>query len=82
MGRTTIETPQPTYWGVMASRIKNLQNRLGALTVTADYALWENLISRAELRWDHSMSGDHPYGDDDHVQKNAFTLALNLIYKF
>jgi hypothetical protein len=71
-----------TTSGLVGDGVKNAANRLGALTVTADYALWENLISRAELRWDHSMSGDHPYGDAAHVQKNAFTLALNLIYKF
>src|SRR6266536_384109 len=60
--------------------LKNLQNRLGSATLTADYALWANLISRAEFRWDHSMSGDKPYGDATHNQGNAVTLALNLIY--
>ena len=65
------------------------QNRLGAVTITADYALWANVISRAELRWDHSMSGDKPYGGTvpgigpgGANQRNAVTLALNLIYKF
>src|SRR5438046_7024969 len=68
----------------------NLQNRLGALTLTADYALWANVVSRAELRWDHSMSGDKPYAGTIPAglpggggnQRNAVTLALNLIYKF
>ncbi|HYT61662.1 MAG TPA: outer membrane beta-barrel protein [Haliangiales bacterium] len=63
----------------------NLANRLGALTLTADYALWANVISRAELRWDHSMSGDTPYGGTVPgvgVNRNAVTLAANLIYKF
>lgn len=61
----------------------NLQNRLGAATLTADYALWANVVSRAELRWDHSMSGDKPYGGTTVPnQRNAVTLALNLIYKF
>src|SRR5438046_214440 len=67
----------------------NLQNRLGALTLTADYALWANVVSRAELRWDHSTSGDKPYGGTPGTplsaapnQRNAVTLALNLIYKF
>ncbi|HXT39662.1 MAG TPA: outer membrane beta-barrel protein [Candidatus Angelobacter sp.] len=61
----------------------NLQNRLGAATITADYALWANVVSRAELRWDHSMSGDKPYGGTTVPnQRNAVTLALNLIYKF
>ena len=68
---------------------KNLQNRLGALTITSDYALWANVVSRAELRWDHSTSGDKPYGGTPGTplsaapnQRNAVTLALNLIYKF
>jgi len=58
---------------------------LGSATLTADYALWANVISRAELRWDHSMSGDKPYGGTVPgvgVNRNAVTLALNLIYKF
>jgi len=67
------------------------QNRLGAATLTADYALWANVISRAEFRWDHSMSGDKPYGGtgatpippaNTGVNRNAVSLALNLIYKF
>ncbi len=65
--------------------IRNLQNRLGAVTGTADYALWANVISRAEIRWDHSMSGDKPYsGSVSGVgdRRNAVTAALNLIYKF
>ncbi|HKS35835.1 MAG TPA: outer membrane beta-barrel protein, partial [Verrucomicrobiae bacterium] len=55
------------------------QNELGAFTLTADYALWANVISRAEFRWDHSFNGDRPYGITD---KNALTLAANVIYKF
>jgi hypothetical protein len=61
-------------------------NRLGAATLTADYALWANVVSRAELRWDHSMSGDKPYGGSTAGaagdRRNAVTAALNLIYKF
>jgi hypothetical protein len=68
--------------GTFYNRIGSNQNRLGAVTVTADYALWANVISRAEFRWDRSLSGDQPYGDATHVHRNAVTLALNLIYKF
>src|SRR6266487_1152773 len=76
--------------GTYYNRIGSNQNRLGALTLTADYALWANVISCAELRWDHSMSGDKPYGGTVNaatgavtgLQHNAVTLALNLIYKF
>lgn len=51
-------------------------------TVTLDYSLWANVISRAEFRWDHSMTGDRLYGRGAGDQKNAFTLAANIIYKF
>jgi len=78
--------------GTYYNRIGSNQNRLGALTLTADYALWANVISRAELRWDHSMSGDKPYGGtgatpvppavNTGVNRNAVSVALNLVYKF
>ncbi|MBM3838325.1 MAG: hypothetical protein FJ398_10230 [Verrucomicrobia bacterium] len=51
-------------------------------TVTLDYSLWDNVISRAEFRWDHSLTGDKLYGRGAGNQKNAFTLAANIIYKF
>lgn len=52
-------------------------------TVTADYQLWKNVISRAELRWDHDMGEGAP-GD---VMRNGtaddeFSLMANIIYKF
>lgn len=57
-------------------------------TVTLDYALWENVISRVEWRWDHAMSGRQgavggagvgPFGGG---RVNANMVALNVIYKF
>jgi hypothetical protein len=62
-------------------------NELGALTLTADYSLWANVITRAELRWDHNMGGDEIYhntgipGQND-SDINAVTLAANIVYKF
>jgi hypothetical protein len=55
------------------------------LTGTIDYSLWKNVISRAEVRWDHSLTGDQPYGGTVAApggQKNVVTLALNVIYNF
>ena len=47
-------------------------------TLTADYALWANVISRLEGRWDHDMGGTpKAFG-----ARNAILLALNVIYKF
>jgi hypothetical protein len=54
--------------------------RLLGETFTANYALWANTITRAELRWDHSLTGQRLFGDGN--QENALSLALNVIYKF
>ena len=51
-------------------------------TLTLDYSLWENVITRGEFRWDHSLTGDHPYGGVDNPMQNAYILAANIIYKF
>jgi len=60
-------------------------DQLGSLTVTADYSLWKNVVSRAELRWDRSLDGTGPFGGTaagvPH-DKNAVSLALNIIYLF
>lgn len=50
------------------------------LTFTAQYDLWENVISRAEIRWDHSETA--LFGQPTNPQKNAVMLAANIIYKF
>jgi hypothetical protein len=58
------------------------QAQLISVTGTLDYALWENVISRLEVRWDHDVAGGpatKPFGVADN---SALTLALNVIYKF
>jgi hypothetical protein len=62
----------------------NTDNRQHLLsnTLTLDYSLWENVVTRGEFRWDHSLTGDQPYGGNDNPMKNAFILAANIIYKF
>ncbi len=65
-------------------------DRVLALTATAQYDLWQNVISRLEFRWDHSLSGQKVWGtprttDGDVVSgslRNEWLLAANLIYKF
>jgi len=61
------------------------------ITGTIQYDLWKNVLSRLELRWDHSLSGEGVWGGKDpngsggtsegHL-KNAWMLAANVIYKF
>jgi predicted porin len=57
-----------------------------ALTTTAQYDLWKNVMTRVEFRWDHSTSGDDIFGGatpaSSPTLKNAFVLAANVIYKF
>lgn len=55
-------------------------NKMYAITGTADYSLWANVITRAEVRWDHATVGT-PFGTGT-GEKNAVTLAANVIYKF
>jgi hypothetical protein len=60
-------------------------DKLFAYTLTVDYSLWANVISRAEFRWDTSLTGDRPYGGTVAgmpSDKNAVSLAFNLIYQF
>jgi len=67
---------------IVASNLK-----VGAATFTADYSLWANVLTRLELRWDHdlSQSSDGALFDNSHgdiSQKNLYTIALNIVYKF
>ena len=68
-----------------ASTSAHPHNELFSYTLTTDYALWKNVISRAEFRWDHALSGDHPLGGTVAGvgrDKNAVSVNLNIIYLF
>lgn len=65
-------------------------NVLGAVTVTADYSLWANVVTRAEVRWDKNLGGDDIYhnnnapgafGEND-GDSDALTVTANFVYKF
>jgi hypothetical protein len=55
-----------------------------ALTGTVQYDLWANVLSRVEVRWDHSTAGDAFGGSTvgSPTLKDAVMVALNVIYKF
>ena len=58
-----------------------------AFTGTIDYALWANVITRLEARWDHDLSARADGAMFDtaagfFTAKNHFTLALNVVYRF
>jgi hypothetical protein len=52
------------------------------ITGTADYALFANVVTRVEVRWDTAVGGTNlrPFGNGD--EKNDLSVALNVIYKF
>jgi hypothetical protein len=55
------------------------ENGLFGLTLTADYALWANVLTRAEFRWDTCTTGDQPFPTHG---ENALSLAADVVYKF
>ena len=58
--------------------------RVLALTGTIQYDLWQHVVSRLEVRWDHATSGE-PFGgttSGDGNEKNAVMVAVNLVYVF
>jgi hypothetical protein len=55
-------------------------------TVTLDYALWENVLTRAEVRWDHLLDdqlvGNLSPSGATAGEDNAWLFALNVAYRF
>src|SRR6266516_67256 len=81
-GRAEYTTATKGFWYTPGA---SGNEELLGLTGTLDYALWANVVSRLEARWDHSLTGDRPFGGTAAApggQKNVVTMALNLIYKF
>jgi len=70
--------------GTFYTQANGEENELLSLTATADYSLWANVISRAELRWDHAPHSAPFAGNKGNAAalNNAVTLTGNVIYKF
>jgi hypothetical protein len=76
----------------LESNVDRYSPSVDEFTATVQYAIWANVLSRVELRWDHvehstafdnasnanNRNNDSGYG----IHDNAFLLALNLIYQF
>ena len=53
------------------------------VTATVAYNLWANVVTRAEIRWDHVEHGATFFTADSESQaSNQIVLALNVVYKF
>jgi hypothetical protein len=82
-GRADYGWGSNTTYGYTAATAGN--NKLFSLTATADYSIWKNVISRAELRWDTCLTSDRPFGGKtvgEPSDKNAVSLTANFIYQF
>jgi hypothetical protein len=55
------------------------QDKIIGETFTLDYALWSNVLTRGEFRWDRSVDGGaNPFDG----QKNDLSLTASIVYKF
>jgi hypothetical protein len=50
-------------------------------TVTAQYALWANVLSRVEVRWDHAENAT-VFAQGGELVRDSFFLGAQLIYTF
>jgi hypothetical protein len=67
--------------GVLFNATNNgvaVDSEMLSLTGTVQYDLWDNVLTRAEVRWDSLEDGDFVDGADD----NILTFTLNAIYSF
>ena len=66
----------------------SIPGKVLALTGTVQYDLWKNVLSRLEVRWDHSANGKDAFGGNFDPagatadKRNAVLIAANIIYKF
>jgi len=58
--------------------------RLFEVTATVQYDLWKNVLSRAEVRWDHGSNGKFFGGNTAGAPtlRNSVMFAANVVYKF
>lgn len=67
---------------VDASDFGQVRAKIWSGTLTAQYDLWKNVISRVEARWDHGDNGKFFGGNSFPNRRNAYLLAAQVIYKF
>lgn len=78
--RGELATSVANLWPGLASGAEN--NQVWSLTGTVQYDLWQNVLTRAEVRWDHGDEGTYFSSDSGFNRRNSVLLAANVIYKF
>jgi len=61
-----------------------LLHKVFALTGTVSYDLWQNVLTRFEVRWDHALDGSNAFlgNGDTGKKKDEVSFIANLVYKF
>jgi hypothetical protein len=75
----------PAWMDANGNTVTADNERLIAVTGTADYALFANVVTRVEVRWDSIVGGSNLRafgGGMSGDEKNDVSIALNVIYKF
>jgi hypothetical protein len=67
-------------WYRQQGQAVNADNNVTGLTGTLQYDLWQNVLSRLEVRWDYADKA--AYGTAGDLMHNAFMIAANVIYNF
>lgn len=76
--RTEYATGSVGAWNVPSDGKHNVE--LLGETFTVDYSIWKNVVTRGELRWDHSLTDQKMFGNGD--EGDAVSLTLNVVYRF
>ncbi len=67
------------YGAFMPNRTNGEGDKIIGETFTLDYALWSNVLTRGEFRWDRAVDGGTgPFNG----QKNDLSLTASIVYKF
>ena len=78
--RGELATSVANLWPGLAPGADN--NQVWALTGTVQYDLWQNVLTRAEVRWDHGDEGTYFSSKSGFNRRNSVLLAANVIYRF
>ena len=75
---------QPYQYAGAYDTVSDGYNQAYELTATLQYALWANVLTRLEFRWDHSNhDGAGVYtSNTGNSQSDAFMLAAQAVYQF
>jgi hypothetical protein len=69
----------PNTLGVDETATVGVDSEMISYTLTAQYDLWENVLTRAEIRLDDQQEGEGLYDNGD---DSNYTFTLNAVYSF